>query len=198
MYSSAVTIRSDGEPVAVRVARRIDAVRGRIGEDGLGLGDDPVRLGADERQRPGVDALVALGALARDEHGHAERGRLLLDPAGVGDDHRRLRHQPGERRVGERLGADDVRVDGERLAELRAHERIRMERHDEAHLGMRGRQPPDRVGDTAEPAVPVLPPVGGDDDERIAGGDRVGDGRIVEDGLLLRCEAGARRSPCSR
>src|SRR4051794_9373567 len=48
--------------------------------------DDGVVVGADELSKAGVDDLGALGALARDEDLQAERGRLLLHAARVGDD----------------------------------------------------------------------------------------------------------------
>ena len=48
-------------------------VRGVVGEQSVGLGEDHVGVGADEAQRAGIDALRPLGLLARDEHGLAER-----------------------------------------------------------------------------------------------------------------------------
>ena len=76
-----------GLAVAVGI-RRVGHLRvgDRVGQQPVGDGDDAVRVGADELERAGIDALDALGHLARDEHGLAQRGSLLLNAARVGDD----------------------------------------------------------------------------------------------------------------
>ena len=81
-----------------------------------------------------MDALDSLGALTRDEHRHAERRRLLLDAARVGDDDRGSPEQPRELRIPERLGQDDVVQTPQRDAELLADERVRVQRDDERHV----------------------------------------------------------------
>lgn len=74
-------------PVAVGIGsvghRR---VLNRIVEQPRELPVDRLLLGAHKAQRAGGHALGALGGVAHDEHGLAERGRLLLDAAGVGED----------------------------------------------------------------------------------------------------------------
>lgn len=75
-----------GGPAHRRVLRR---VREQPGE----LAVDRRLVGADEPERARRDPLRALGGVAHDEHGLAEAGGLLLDPAGVGEDEVRGRHE---------------------------------------------------------------------------------------------------------
>ena len=67
-------------------------------EQAEGLPDDPVAVGADQPRRAGLDALRPLGGLAHDEDRLAERRRLLLDAAGVGQ------HEIGQRQQADEIG----------------------------------------------------------------------------------------------
>ena len=115
-----------------------------------------------------MDALDSLGALTRDEHRHAERRRLLLDAARVGDDDRGSPEQPRELRIPERLGQDDVVQTPQRDAELLADERVRVQRDDERHVGPLRRDGCEPGADPSQAAVPVLATVSRDDDIRPA------------------------------
>ena len=65
-------------------------------------------VGADQPHGAGGHRLGALGGVAHDEDRLAERGRLLLHPARVGEDQVRAVHQVDEGQVVERL--DQVHV----------------------------------------------------------------------------------------
>ena len=68
--------------------------------------------------------LGALGRLAGDQHRLAERRRLFLDPAGVGDHEVGAGEQAGEGRVAERLGEQDVVEAAEPFGQHLAHARV--------------------------------------------------------------------------
>ena len=59
----------------------------RVAQQLLRALDDRVLLRADEPHAPGLDAFQPLGGIAHHEHRRADRGRLLLDAAGIGDHH---------------------------------------------------------------------------------------------------------------
>ena len=65
-------------------------------------------VGADQPHGAGRHRLGPLGGVAHDQHRLAERGRLLLHAAGVGEDQVRAVHQVDEGQVVERLDQVDV------------------------------------------------------------------------------------------
>ena len=100
MLASCSTIRSAGMAVAEGVVgprhRRIMVV---VVEEAEGLLDDPVAVGAE----PGapfrrLDTLGALGGLAHHQDRFAERRRLLLDAARIGQ------HDIGQRQQADEIG----------------------------------------------------------------------------------------------
>ena len=64
--------------------------------------DQPLGVGADQLNRAGCHRLRPLGGVAGDQHRLAERGRLLLHAAGIGDDQRGAPHQLNEGQIVER------------------------------------------------------------------------------------------------
>ena len=98
----------------------------------IASGSEPTR-----RRVPAVEALGALGVLAGDEHRLAERGRLFLDAAGVGDHEVAAGQEAGEGRVAERLGEEDVVAAAEHLGQRLADPRVRVDREDEVDRRVR-------------------------------------------------------------
>ena len=150
--------------VGVRRARHA-GVRGRIGQQRLAARDDAVGIGADERQRAGLDALAALGGLARHEHGLAERGRLLLDAAGVGDHEVAAREQPRELAV--RCGSVSRTFSraSSSGSERRPHAGLGCSGSTNETSGCVGREARHRLADPPQAVAPVLAAVRRDQHE---------------------------------
>ena len=105
---------------------------------------DQVGIVVDEHVRAGLDGVHPL---RRGAHRHARDAvpvRLLLQPAGVGEDHARLRGERGELEVAERLDEADVRAELDPgLGERRAGARVG--REDDRLL-----EPAQPLGDAAQ------------------------------------------------
>ena len=82
--------------------------RGRRGEQRRDLGD-PLGRQAEQRVGAGADRDRALGVVAQGEAGDAEVGRLLLDPAGVGQHRGRVGLEREEVEVADRVDQRDAR-----------------------------------------------------------------------------------------
>ena len=96
-------MRGAAAPSPNGFCRRAHArVRGGVGEQARGGGDDGVALRADQLGGAGLERLGALGGVAHHQHRHAERRRFLLQAAGVGEDQVGAPHQVDERQVVER------------------------------------------------------------------------------------------------
>ena len=78
---------------------------------------DSLRAQTEHGVRPELDRHRALGRVAKREARDAERGRLLLDAARVGEDETRVSLEPEEVEVAERLGAQDDARARDRSAE---------------------------------------------------------------------------------
>ena len=87
----------------------------RVGEQAGDGGDDPVGVGADQLEIAGRQRFGPLGDVAQHQHRPAERRRLFLQAAAVGQDQPALVHQPHHRLIVERLEQLDDGRPGERL-----------------------------------------------------------------------------------
>lgn len=113
-------------PVAVWIGRvRHGRILRRIVEQAGELAIDGLPLGTHQTQRARLDALGALGGVAHDEHGLPERGGLLLDAAGVGEDEVAPGHEVVEvhdlERVDDAQAVEAVQLLVGRLPDLRVH-----------------------------------------------------------------------------
>ncbi len=95
--------------VAVPERRRLGAL-GRRSASAAGMSGDRRRVEAEQRVGAGADRHRALGVVAQGEAGDAEVGRLLLDPAGVGEDGAGVGQQREEVEVAERLDQVQARA----------------------------------------------------------------------------------------
>ena len=126
------------------VAIGIDGVRHALihfaaGEQLVGIADDIVAVNAGELDRAGRNGLGALGLAAQNEDGPAQRGRLLLNAAGVGHDHVACAHEPVHIHRVERLDEVYVRQIRKVLACRAAHDGRQMHGIDDLNIGVRQR-----------------------------------------------------------
>ena len=161
-------------------------------EEPRGLGHDARPVGADEAHRAGLDRLRALGGLAHHEHGLAERGRLLLDAAGIGEHQVRAAHEVDEGDVVQRRQQVHVRGTAQDAAHRLLHVGVEVYRVHDLDVASRSelRQ---RPADVLEPLAEALAAVPGDEHEALA---RVQEGELrVERSAQgrVRVEAGDHR-----
>ena len=147
-----------GLAVAVGIGRLGHlGVGDRIVQQPVALGEDPVGVVADQPQRAGLDALGALGRLAGDQHRLAQRRRLFLDPARVGDHQVGAREQAREGRVAERLGQEHVVEAGEVVASTSRTARVGVQGSTKCTSGSAAGEPPHALGDAASGRRPSSP-----------------------------------------
>ena len=116
-----------GPAVTVRVARSRHGVEmAGVGEQAGGLGDDRVRIRADEQRRPRLYGFGSFRRLAQHEHRLAEGRGLLLDAAGVREHDRRELQRTAEVGVVERLGDVDPVETLERRQQRIPYDRVAM------------------------------------------------------------------------
>ena len=127
-------LKHGGDAVGgVAVPQLGHSLRRRRRERLLDAGNDVRGLRADDAIGAVGDRDRPLGVLAQREAGNAERGRLLLQAAGVGEDQARVRRQREKVDVAERLGQDDA-VEPALEAELaQAVARARVHGKDDRH-----------------------------------------------------------------
>ncbi len=122
---------------------------GFVVEEARGFGDDPGRVRAHEARRTGRNPLGPLGRLAHDQHRLAERERLFLHPATVGQDEMAGVEQRHEFRIVERGQKRDIGQAAEPGLERRAEPRIGVQREQDGDVLARG-QRGERVGNGGE------------------------------------------------
>ena len=142
------------------IGRRVVQQAGGIGENGLDVG-------ADQPGRSGGDTFGALRVFAHHEHGLAERRRLFLHAAAVGQHQVAALLQIEERQVVLRLDQVDVR----HVADLGRHHApyvgVGVDGVDDLDVAAR-RKPLERGADALDAAVEILTPVPGDEDQLLA------------------------------
>ena len=136
-------------------------------EQALGLAHDGRRVGADKFRCARRDPLGALGRVAHDQHRLAQRRRLFLHPAAVGQHQVADIEQPREVRIVERFDQRDI----VEAFELGIHDRadIGVEVHgkDNRHIITR-RNLLNRFGDILHAVTEILAPVAGHADDALA------------------------------
>lgn len=156
-------------PIAVGVTRMgHGSVLTRVVQQAGELAVDGLLLGADEAQRAGLHALGPLGGVAHDEHGLAERGRLLLDAAGVGEDQVRARHEVMEVHDLERVDDAQAVEAVELLVGGPPHQRVHVYRVYGLRIGPLLHDAAYGAEHAVHGLAQVLPAVRGDEDEAAA------------------------------
>ena len=159
------TDRLGTAPRCVAVTERVRPGRqGRSAvEHVLGGGGDARRVRTDQLRPTGLHRLHALGELAQDEHRHAKRRGLLLDPSGVAEHDGRGGQQAAERRVGQRVRDQDARVVAERPVDLGPHRGVGVRGRTQRRSGCSSTTCRTASRMRSSGCPPVLPPVRGDE-----------------------------------
>lgn len=86
----------------------------------------------------GLHRLRALGHVAHDQDGLAQRGRLLMDTAGISEDQRRTVHERDHLDMGDRRDELDIAAPMETLRHHLLNLRVEMNRIDDLRIVARG------------------------------------------------------------
>ena len=180
--------------VAVPERRWLAGARAALGERRRDAGDRG-RVEAEQGVGAGADRHRALGVVAQGEAGDAEVGRLLLDPAGVGEDGAGVGEQREEVEVAERLG-EHAGPGCSAPASLHHLAGPRVDREDDRHLARRA---PPSCGHRLGQQRPVDEGRAVQGDEHVAAGlDAERARRRRRRGSGPRARPGCRSSCCRR
>lgn len=150
-------------------------MRCRIVEQPGGRRDDPIGIGADERQIAAGERFGALGGIAEHQCRYTERGSFFLNAATVGEDQPRRHHDLNGFSITQRSRQRDRRV----LAKTRPHDgpnrRVKMDRAEQADVTPIGKSERG-VANMGDACTDIVAPKAGEEDKigRVTEGDAIG------------------------